>query len=229
MEINNKNILIVTLLALASFAFIFIFIFGYLNKINVASDLKNIDQNQDLEDDFSIYVTTALNQELVLASPIDYTEDRITKKRFGQYISPQNSPVENEKFEGFHTGVDFETDDEEGKDVPVYAICQGYILESKFISGYGGLIAQSCEIKGEPVIVLYGHVDISYELGVDIGEQVLAGQKITILAEEGKNTDGGRKHLHLSIRRGEEIDYRGYVETEKELNGWLNFEEYLLK
>ncbi len=41
--------------------------------------------------------------------PIANAKSRITKKTFGLFVSPQNSPVLPEKFTGYHTGVDFET------------------------------------------------------------------------------------------------------------------------
>src|SRR5438105_4096773 len=44
-----------------------------------------------------------------LTPPIGNSLSRVTKKPFGIYITPQNSPVQPEKFKGYHTGVDFET------------------------------------------------------------------------------------------------------------------------
>lgn len=43
--------------------------------------------------------------------PIAEFEKRITKKPFGIYITPQNSPVQPERFTGYHTGVDVEYED----------------------------------------------------------------------------------------------------------------------
>lgn len=52
-----------------------------------------------------------------LAWPINSALERVTKKSFGIYVTPQSSPVSPEKFTGYHTGVDFEiTPDEENKD-----------------------------------------------------------------------------------------------------------------
>src|SRR5579863_6635904 len=44
-----------------------------------------------------------------LTEPISGGLSRVTKKPFGIYVTPQNSPVQPEKFTGFHTGIDFET------------------------------------------------------------------------------------------------------------------------
>ena len=40
---------------------------------------------------------------------------RITKKPFGIFITTQNSPVQPERFSGYHTGVDVEYKDAEGR------------------------------------------------------------------------------------------------------------------
>jgi hypothetical protein len=37
-------------------------------------------------------------------------------------------------------------------------------------------------------------------------------------------TDNARKHLHLGIHKGKGINYRGYVNTQAELESWIDFE-----
>lgn len=61
--------------------------------------------------------------------PINDFFQRITKKPFGIFITPKNSPVQPEKFMGYHTGVDIEYGDITG-DVPVYAIANGQVIYS---------------------------------------------------------------------------------------------------
>jgi len=65
-------------------------------------------------------------QKPALSEPISNTKSRVTKKPFGIYITPQTSPVQPEKFTGYHTGTDFETTSQEADAVvPVYAACTG--------------------------------------------------------------------------------------------------------
>ncbi|MEK7447653.1 MAG: hypothetical protein AAB632_02570, partial [Patescibacteria group bacterium] len=91
----------------------------------------------------------------VISEPIAGAESRVTKKPFGIYITPQNSPVQPEKFSGYHTGTDFETTPEEAsQDIPVYAICTGKIRNKEIVSGYGGVIVQECTVDGQIVTVL---------------------------------------------------------------------------
>src|SRR3989338_10346295 len=40
--------------------------------------------------------------------PLDNSSERVTKKPFGKYITPADSPVQPERFSGYHTGADFE-------------------------------------------------------------------------------------------------------------------------
>src|ERR1035437_4133992 len=72
--------------------------------------------------------------------PIDNFVQRITKKPFGIYITPQNSPIQPEKFTGYHTGADVEYGDIAGE-VKVYAIANGKVIYSGWVSGYGGFLA----------------------------------------------------------------------------------------
>ena len=161
-------------------------------------------------------------------NPLLNPEKRITKKPFGIFISPQNSPVSPEKFSGYHTGTDLETFPEEANtDVEVRAICDGEIVQKKEVFGYGGVIIQSCVLNGEKMTVLYGHLKLS-EAPAEVGKTFSRGDKLAILgAGNSADTDGERKHLHLGIKKGDTVDVRGYVANKKELIDWINPEEIL--
>jgi len=159
-----------------------------------------------------------------LKDPIDQAADRVTKKSFGTYVTPKNSPVQPEKFTGYHTGTDFETfADEANVDVSVYAICEGKILQKKTAAGYGGVLVQSCYINHQPLTVVYGHLNLKSIAKIN-GEVLLAGETIGILGQPPLETDRERKHLHLSIHKGMGIDIRGYVTTQPALTAWIDFE-----
>jgi hypothetical protein len=160
----------------------------------------------------------------IITSPISNAKSRITKKPFGIYITPATSPIQPEKFSGYHTGVDFETTPAEAKiDVPIYAVCNGQILVKKWVSGYGGVIVESCTIEGQAVTVLYGHVDITGSFVSGVGSSITAGQHLVNLAPGySYYTDGERKHLHLGIHKGSAIEYRGYVQSAGELSAWMD-------
>lgn len=158
------------------------------------------------------------------ALPIANAMSRMTKKPFGLYVSPGNSPVMPEKFKGYHTGVDFETLPEE-KDLPVSisAICDGKILLKRSAQGYGGVLVQSCQIKNEAVTVVYGHLKLT-SISEKVGDLLQSGKPFAVLgAGYSTETDGERKHLHLGIKKGTAIDLRGYVQNKSELSGWLDF------
>ena len=158
--------------------------------------------------------------------PMSNAKARVTKKTFGLYVTPQNSPVQPEKFTGYHTGVDFETFlGEENKDVPVYAVCDGPLKLRKPATGYGGVVVQSCVLDGQAVTVIYGHLNISSIVGKD---QLKRGDILGILGKGySSETSGERKHLHLGIHKGVGIDIRGYVQLRSELSGWLDPMNYL--
>ncbi|MDD3480664.1 MAG: M23 family metallopeptidase [Patescibacteria group bacterium] len=166
-----------------------------------------------------------IDNEKVFTSPITNARSRITKKPFGIYVTPGNSPIEGERFTGYHNAVDFEAP--ESGTVNIYAICDGEVRVARWVSGYGGLIIQACELSEEPITVLYGHVDIASPASLKVGDNAKGGEAITTLAEVGRYTDGERKHLHLGIHRGKEIVYAGYVEQQSQLSNWVNLEDYL--
>lgn len=155
-----------------------------------------------------------------LIEPVENFLARITKKDFGMYITPETSPIENDRFTGYHTGVDAEFSDIVG-DVPVRAIADGTIISQTWTSGYGGVIVILHVIDGVPTFALYGHLNAASF--VTDATQVKAGDIIAVLGDDhSQETDGVRKHLHFGLYRGEKMDYRGYVPTEVELKPWLN-------
>ncbi|HHX58178.1 MAG TPA: peptidoglycan DD-metalloendopeptidase family protein [Candidatus Moranbacteria bacterium] len=157
--------------------------------------------------------------------PLERASERVTKKPFGILINPDTSPVQPERFRGYHTGTDFEVFPEETKEkVMVFAICTGEILAKQKVVGYGGVVVQKCQLKEEDVTVLYGHIALDDTLK-KVGDQLIIGEKFAVLgAGESSDTDGERKHLHLGIHRGAEIVLAGYVERKELLRAWIDWE-----
>ncbi len=163
-----------------------------------------------------------------LGPPMGDAMGRITKKPFGLYVSPRNSPVSPERFTGYHSGVDFETTpSEKDSDVPVLAVCTGPIRQKSTATGYGGVVVQDCTLGGAPITVVYGHVRLMSVIAL-AGQQVKAGQQIALLGDGfSSETDGERKHLHLGIHSGSMVSIRGYVQTQTELSSWIDIRQYL--
>jgi len=156
--------------------------------------------------------------------PLNDALNRVTKKPFGIKISPATSPVQPERFSGYHSGTDFETFEAEAEtEVPVYAICDGKVLVKQRVSGYGGVLIQSCNLPNVGLVtVLYGHLSLK-SIGLNTGDPLSKGGLIGNLGKGySAETDNERKHLHLSVHKGTAIEYRGYVQTEAELNGWID-------
>ncbi len=155
--------------------------------------------------------------------PLDRVSERVTKKFFATKVSPTDSPVQPEKFSGYHTGVDFETfTDEAEKVVQVNVVCSGKILQRRTASGYGGLVVQACVYGNQPVTVVYGHLDIT-SVTMKIGETLSVGEKLGNLGKGySTQTDGERKHLHLGIHQGNAVSILGYVNKHSELAYWID-------
>jgi murein DD-endopeptidase MepM/ murein hydrolase activator NlpD len=158
--------------------------------------------------------------ETALAEPVTEFRARITKKKFGIYITPQTSPVQPEKFAGYHTGVDVEFTDV-AAEVPVRAIEAGTVLASARVSGYGGVVIIRHNLNGTDRSVLYGHLAPSSL--PTVGQGVARGQTIGRLGQGGTaETDGERKHLHFAVLSDARVDYRGYVSAQSQLSGWVD-------
>ncbi len=160
--------------------------------------------------------------------PLDHALDRVTKKPFGLYVTPKNSPVSPEKFSGYHTGVDFETTVAEANvDIPVFTICGGPLRLKKWATGYGGVAVQQCTLNSQLVTVVYGHLQLA-SIHAVIGEKLSQGEKLGILGKgNSTETDGERKHLHLGIHKGALINILGYVQNKSQLTNWLDVRKYL--
>ncbi len=158
-----------------------------------------------------------------IAAPISEPESRITKKLFGTYVTPQNSPVKPERFSGYHTGLDFETTAEEkDSDVTIYAMCEGKLLAKGYASGYGGYAVQSCIIQGKTVAVIYGHLRLP-SIKPAAGAYIKPAQELAVLGTgNSTETDGERKHLHLGIHIGSAPSLLGYVKSQDLLAGWID-------
>ncbi len=160
-----------------------------------------------------------------VAQPMDHAVNRPTPLSFGLHVTPDSAdnPIDPpERFSGYHAAVDYEVSAEETEtDVPVYAICRGRVVYSGYAEGYGGLFVHRCRIDGQDVTVLYGHLSLEGLPGENV--VVKSGQKIGVLAAARTHDSGGnRKHLHLGIHKGRELDLRGYVQTEEELAEYLD-------
>ncbi|EKE20679.1 MAG: hypothetical protein ACD_7C00505G0006 [uncultured bacterium] len=155
--------------------------------------------------------------------PLDRASERLTKKPFGIFITPDNSPVQPEKFSGYHTGADFEIfPEEENIDVIIEAVCSGKLLAKRYATGYGGVAVQSCDLEGEPITVVYGHLKLD-SIKVALGDDIAIGEALGVLGKAySPETSGERKHLHLGFHKGIEINILGYVSKKSALSGWLD-------
>lgn len=160
--------------------------------------------------------------------PLDRPGERVTKKPFGILITPEHSPVQPERFAGYHVGTDFEVFPEElSRDVIVRAVCDGALVLKRQADGYGGVAVQRCELEGKPITVVYGHLELS-SIGVDSGEELKRGDRLGLLgADKSTETDGERQHLHLGFHWGAATDIRGYVGDRRLLSDWLDPCQYV--
>jgi len=160
---------------------------------------------------------SSLNEPLVRAG------ERVTKKPFGTYITSQNSPIQPERFQGYHTGADFEILPEElNSNVSVMAITDGKIVEKRSASGYGGVLVESAVLNGSSVTIIYGHLSLA-SIKKNVGDQLSVGEKFAILGKnKSSETDGERKHLHLGIHKGSSVNILGYVASKDELVSWVD-------
>jgi murein DD-endopeptidase MepM/ murein hydrolase activator NlpD len=163
---------------------------------------------------------TPIEEPNGLIEPVIDFKSRVTKKPFGIYVTPNNSPIQPEKFTGYHTGADAEYGDVDS-DTPFYAVSDGTIEYSDYVNGYGGVLVINQNINGQNILCLYGHVAVSSI--PPKGTIVTKGQTLGRLGHAySSETDGERKHLHFAIIKGNSIDFRGYVQTQSELNTWYD-------
>ncbi|MBI3290743.1 M23 family metallopeptidase [Candidatus Falkowbacteria bacterium] len=186
---------------------------------------KRPDLDQAIFNQFLNSLEFNVSAETSVTLPTKDATGRITKKPFGIYITPQNSPVQPEKFTGYHTGADFEYADAP-EAVPVFAVADGEVVHSGWVNGYGGMIAIAHQIKGKTYTTIYGHLDPDNL--VSAGQTVKKGQQIGHLGEGNTNeTDGERKHLHLAFYNGASLNLKGYVSDQSDLKSWTDPAELL--
>ena len=217
----KENILIKILIALI----IILSVAGIAKKVlaptknNIASvqqDTTNTSQPETTTPDTAAIPTTKSE----LSEPVNDFKSRITKKPFGIYITPQNSPVSPERFTGYHTGADAEYQDVT-TDVPVYAVSDGKIVLSETASGYGGVFMVEIDLNGAKHTVLYGHIRPSSL--PKIGREVTKGESIALLGTGySGETDGERRHLHFAILSSNSHNIKGYVANKNDLSGWID-------
>lgn len=190
----------------------------YINHIQFPQSAQIVNA---LQNDPSTQIDLLPISSSKLIEPVYGFKERITKKPFGIFITPNTSPVQPDRFTGYHTGVDAEFGDIV-EDVPVRAIADGTVVVSTWATGYGGVAVIKHTIDNVSLFAIYGHLDPARFLPPST-TQVKAGDQIGILGDDhSQETDGVRKHLHFSLYTGEKIDFHGYVETKEELALWLN-------
>lgn len=163
-----------------------------------------------------------------LQHPMSRFEERPKLLTFGLFVTPnpdQNPIDPPERFTGYHAALDIETfDDEQPAEVmvEVKAICDGQLKVARTAEGYGGVLIQSCRINDQDVTVLYGHLDPS-SFTKQQGQSVSSGEKLGVLGDE-KSAESGfnRKHLHLGIHKGTDIVLPGYVQSQTELENYID-------
>ena len=185
------------------------------------SSTSEVNQEESVNTDPQYLENQEVSSEALIFSPISRPQERVTKKPFGIYITPKTSPVQPEKFQGYHTGTDFETFPEEADtDVPILAICTGKLLQKRTATGYGGLLVQACNLDGQAVTVVYGHIKLS-SVSAKVGDELKRAEQIAVLGKGySSETSGERKHLHLGIHNGTSIVILGYVQSQSALSAW---------
>jgi hypothetical protein len=179
---------------------------------------------------WSLLALMGCSASAAVAEPLKDARLRATPLHFGMKVSPDpalNPITPPERFEGYHVGEDFEAGVHElNAEVSVFALCRGKILYSGFAEGYGGLVVQRCVLDTQDVTVIYGHLTIA---GLPkVGKTLSAGNKIGSLAPaHSHDSDGNRKHLHLGIHKGRAVVTLGYVQTEAELEQFLDPAQFI--
>ena len=191
-----------------------------MSRQNVTS-LESEGVQETIRDDSVASVEEEVTPTLTV--PMARADERVTKKPFGILIEPKTSPIQPERFRGYHTGVDFEIFPEERLiDVPVLAVCEGMIVEKRRATGYGGVLVTNCVVEEKQVTIVYGHLRLS-SIEKNKGQSVERGEVLGVLGTGGTpETDGERKPLHLGIHLGSVVNIVGYVDSVERLSDWLD-------
>lgn len=157
-----------------------------------------------------------------VSPPLPNFTKAVTKKGFGVFVTPENSPIKPERFRGYHTGADAEVSPaQEDSEAAVFAISNGQVVLSQTASGYGGAVVIKHLLDNRQLFAIYGHLDPKSL--VPQGKTVAKGERIGILGKgNSKETDFERKHLHFGIYTGPKVDLRGYIENKEDLSSWLD-------
>ena len=160
------------------------------------SELRDPSSDEELLlDDNDALMTLPINGQLIY-------------KGFGEYFS--------DRFNGYHVGIDLEAP----ADTPVYAIADGEVTYSGWVSGYGGVMVVRSILSDRTISVIYGHLDP--ESIPPVGDVVAAGEQIAVLGQKGHETDGEREHLHFAMYEGEKVRLNGYETNVEAVGDWLN-------
>ena len=199
------------------------YIFPNLNNLYEFKDVTNIIQEESNSIEPTLPPRGAILQPETFSDPVEKVRERVTKKKFGTFVTPKNSPVYPERFSGYHTGIDFESSpSEKNESVRIFAICPGKLIFKKWVTGYGGVVVESCLFNKVPITITYGHLKLD-SIKNNIGDQLNVGQPLAVLGSGySQESDGERKHLHLSIHKGDQINLRGYVNSQNELDNWID-------
>lgn len=206
---------------------------GWRNERHKVTDIRVSDtspsvfyviaRRPDLDQEVFDYFLNSLEVESSVVAvnfPVEEFRQRITKKPFAIYITPENSPIQPERFAGYHTGVDVEYSDVD-EEVVVSAIAAGQVVFSDWVSGYGGVVVISHVINNKNYLIIYGHLNPDLLPAKD--GFVKVGEQIGILGQVGTTqTDGERKHLHLAVYNDMDLNLQGYVQKEEELGKWID-------
>lgn len=159
-------------------------------------------------------------QTTYLHQPTTNFKERVTKKPFGIYVTPDNSPVSPERFTGWHTGADAEYDDIT-EEVLVFSISDGIVRSARRTNDYGGIVVIEHTINDKSLLAIYGHLNPASL--VPVNTSVTVGQEIGILGDGNTDeTDGERKHLHFGLLNTTKLNVQGYVDSSTKLNNWLD-------
>jgi len=215
-DITRKRTILIVIVSVITIAVIVIAIVLIITKI----DKDRTSQSPTTTSTISATTEATTQPVNALAEPVTDFKKRVTKKPFGIYITPETSPVQPERFSGYHTGADAEYEDVTS-DVPVFAIADGKVVLSKTASGYGGVFMISFNLDGTAHTALYGHIRPSSL--PEVGKEFKKGDGLGLLGTGySSETDGERRHLHFAVLSDDRLDIKGYVQNESQLSGWLD-------
>ncbi len=187
---------------------------------NDASRFDNTTVNSPSNTATNVVSNTTEEPSGSLADPIAEFKQRVTKKFFGTYVIPQKSPVQPERFTGYHNAVDVEYTDT-ATDVPVFAIANGKIVSAQTASGYGGVFVLQFTYQGQAYTAIYGHIRPSTL--PNIGTVVTKGQNLALLGTGfTSETDNERRNLHFGIHIGTSVDIKGYLPSTTGIDAWVD-------